>query len=76
MAFRIGLLFLAVFLLLRSPMMAQDLPVDQQLPPVAAPTHRVVVNQLPVLDTTPAFNPKPPLRNGWRAEPRGAGQIG
>ena len=51
-------MFLAVFLLLQSPVMAQDLPVDQQLPPVAAPTHRVVVNPLPVLDTTPAFNPE------------------
>jgi STE24 endopeptidase len=36
--------------------MAQDRPVDQQLPPVASPTHRVDINQLPVLDTTPAFN--------------------
>jgi STE24 endopeptidase len=57
MAFRIGLVFLAVFLLLRTAAMAQDLPPDQQLPPVASPTHRVDVGQLPVLDTTPAFNP-------------------
>jgi STE24 endopeptidase len=57
MTLRIGLVILAVFLLLRMPLMAQDLPPDQQLPPVAAPTHRVDVNQLPVLDTSPAFNP-------------------
>jgi len=57
MALRIGLMFLAVFLLLWTPATAQDLPPDQQLPPVASPTHRVDVNQLPVLDTTPAFNP-------------------
>ncbi len=56
MSFHAGLLFLAVFLMLRSPVMAQDLPPDQQLPPVASPTHRVQVGQLPVLDTTPQFN--------------------
>jgi STE24 endopeptidase len=49
--------FLAVFLLLGAPVMAQDLPPDQQLPPVASPTHRVDVGQLAVLDTTPTFNP-------------------
>ena len=57
MSLRIGLLFLAVFLVWLPPAMAQDLPIDQQLPPVAAPTHRVDVGQLPVLDTTPEFNP-------------------
>jgi STE24 endopeptidase len=56
MALRIGLLFLAAFLLWLPPAMAQDLPPEQQLPPVAAPTHRVEVGQLPILDTTPAFN--------------------
>lgn len=56
MALRIGLLLLAVFLLLQAPGQAQDLPVEQQLPPVASPTHRVDVGQLPVLDTTPEFN--------------------
>lgn len=56
MALRIGLLFLAVFLLWQAPSMAQDLPIDQQLPPVAAPTHRVQSGDLPVLDTTPDFN--------------------
>jgi len=57
MALRMGLMFVAVFLLLQTAIMAQDLPPDQQLPPVASPTHRVDVNQLPVLDTTPAFDP-------------------
>ncbi len=37
--------------------MAQDLPPSQQLPPVAAPTVKVETNQLPVLDTTPQFDP-------------------
>ncbi len=58
MALRIGLLFLAVFLVWLPPAMAQDLPISQQLPPVAASTHRVDVGQLPVLDTTPEFNPE------------------
>lgn len=56
MTLRFGLFFLAAFLLWLPPAMAQDLPVEQQLPPVAAPTHRVDVGQLPVLDTTPEFN--------------------
>jgi STE24 endopeptidase len=56
MALRIGLLFLAVFLFWHTPSMAQDLPPDQQLPPVASPTHRVQVDALPMLDTTPSFN--------------------
>jgi STE24 endopeptidase len=56
MALRIGFVFLAALLLWQAPSMAQDLPIGQQLPPVAAPTHRVEVGQLPVLDTTPEFN--------------------
>ena len=55
MALRTGLL--AVFLLIGTPVLAQDLPIDQQLPPVASPTHKVQVNQLPILDTAPSFDP-------------------
>ncbi len=67
MASRIGPEFLvgilAVFLFLSMPGMtrsaaAQDLPVDQQLPPVAAPTRHVEVGQLPVLNTVPQFDPQ------------------
>jgi STE24 endopeptidase len=55
MASRFGLL--AVFLLAWSgAVAAQDLPPAQQLPPVAAPTQRVDVGQLPALDTTPQFD--------------------
>src|ERR1700733_14164894 len=46
----------AFLLLLATAAGAQDLPVDQQLPPVAAPTRHVDVGQLPVLDTTPQFD--------------------
>jgi len=54
---------LAVFFFLSMPGMtrmaaAQDLPVDQQLPPVAAPTRHVEVGQLPVLNTVPQFDPQ------------------
>ena len=38
------------------PAVAQDLPLDQQLAAVAAPTQHVQVGQLPVMDTTPAFD--------------------
>ena len=49
---------IAVFLLLAAlPAMAQDAPLDQQLPPRAAPTHHVEVGQLASMDTTPAFDP-------------------
>lgn len=49
---------IAVFLLLAvAPAMAQDAPLDQQLPPRAAPTHHVEVGQLVSMDTTPAFDP-------------------
>lgn len=49
---------IAVFLLLGlAPAMAQDAPLDQQLPPHAAPTKHVEVGQLPTMDTTPAFDP-------------------
>ena len=55
MALRTG--FVAVLLLfLAAPLWAQDLPVDQQLPPVAAPTRHIEVGELPVLDTTPKFD--------------------
>ena len=37
---------------------AQDLPVDQQLPPVAAPTRHVEIGQLAVLNTVPQFDPQ------------------
>ena len=57
MTSRIGLMVLAVFLILQTPVLAQDLPIDQQLPPVASPTHRVAVGELPILDTRPAFDP-------------------
>src|ERR1700742_4948261 len=49
---------IAVFLLLAAaPAMAQDAPLDQQLPPRAAPTRHVEVGQLATMDTTPAFDP-------------------
>jgi STE24 endopeptidase len=55
MASRIG--FAAVFLfLLGASAFAQDLPPDQQLPPIAAPTRAIQVGQLPALDTTPQFD--------------------
>ena len=55
MASRIG--FVAVFLaLLGAPAVAQDLPLDQQRPPIAAPTQQIREGQLPVLDTTPQFD--------------------
>jgi STE24 endopeptidase len=48
---------IAVFLLFAmAPAMAQDAPLDQQLPPRAAPTHHVEVGQLATMDTTPAFD--------------------
>lgn len=55
--------FLAAFLFLSMPGMvrmaaAQDLPLDQQLPPVAAPTRHVEVGQLAVLNTVPQFDPQ------------------
>jgi len=56
MASRIG--FVAVFLvLLGAQAVAQDLPLDQQRPPIAAPTQQIQESQLPVLDTTPQFDP-------------------
>ncbi len=63
MTLRIGLLNLAVFLslgiaCLSQTAVAQDLPVDQQLPPVAAPTKHVEVSQLAVLNTIPQFDPQ------------------
>ena len=53
--------FVAAFLFfglpaLIQPAVAQDLPVEQQLPPVAAPTRHVEVGQLPVLNTVPQFD--------------------
>src|SRR6202012_4155335 len=36
---------------------AQDLPLDQQRPPTAAPTAKVESDQLATLDTTPQFDP-------------------
>src|SRR5471032_205908 len=55
MASRFG--FAAVFLFaLGASALAQDLPIDQQLPPVAAPTNHIQTGQLPVLDTTPQFD--------------------
>jgi STE24 endopeptidase len=57
MASRIGLTLLAAFLFFGgTPGRAQDLPVEQQRPPIAAPTRHIQVNQLPVLDTTPQFD--------------------
>jgi STE24 endopeptidase len=57
MVSRTGLGLVAAFLLLlASAARAQDLPLDQQLPPVAAPTRHVDVGQLPILDTTPQFD--------------------
>ena len=63
MTLRIGLLNLAVFLslgiaCLSQTAVAQDLPVDQQLPPVAAPTKHVEVSKLAVLNTIPQFDPQ------------------
>jgi STE24 endopeptidase len=57
---KILLRILAVFLFLSVPGMAaaQDLPVDQQLPPVSAPTRHVEVGQLAVLNTIPQFDPQ------------------
>jgi STE24 endopeptidase len=57
MASRIGLALLAAFLFFGAmPSQAQDLPFDQQRPPIAAPTRHVQVDTLPVLDTTPQFD--------------------
>ena len=50
------ILFLLLFLA-AGPALAQDLPVDQQLPPIAAPTKHIASGDLPVLDTTPQFDP-------------------
>ncbi len=56
MASRLRLVALFLFFL-AAPAFGQDLPIDQQLPPVAAPTKHIDVGTLlPVLDTTPAFN--------------------
>lgn len=49
---------IAILLLLAVvPAIAQDAPLDQQLPPRSAPTRHVEVGQLPTMDTTPAFDP-------------------
>ncbi len=60
MASRIGLALIAAFLFFSTPALtpgwAQDLPVSQQLPPRAAPTRAIQVEQLPILDTTPQFD--------------------
>jgi STE24 endopeptidase len=49
--------FIAVFLLLAvMPAMAQDAPLEAQLPPHAAPTRHVEVGQLATMDTTPSFD--------------------
>src|ERR1700761_4580702 len=48
---------IAVFLLFAmAPAAGQDAPLDQQLPPRAAPTRHVEVGQLASMDTTPAFD--------------------
>jgi len=49
---------IAFFLLLAAvPALAQtDTPLPE-LPPRAAPTHHIEVGQLPIMDTTPAFDP-------------------
>jgi len=39
------------------PALAQDLPIEQQVGPHAAPTHAVEVGSLPVIDATPKFDP-------------------
>ncbi|HEX4270886.1 MAG TPA: M48 family metallopeptidase [Rhizomicrobium sp.] len=50
--------FIAAFLLLAmAPAMAQDAPLEAQLPPRAAPTRHVEMAQLPTMDTTPVFDP-------------------
>ena len=46
-----------LLILAAGPAMAQDLPIDQQLPPIAAPTRHIASGELPVLDTTPQFDP-------------------
>ena len=57
MASRFGVLAAFLLLLAPFPAGAQDLPLDQQRPPRAAPTERIEVGQLAVLDTTPQFDP-------------------
>jgi STE24 endopeptidase len=48
---------IVVFMLLAvAPAVAQDAPLDQQLPPHAAPTRHVEVGQLTTMDTTPSFD--------------------
>jgi STE24 endopeptidase len=53
----LAVLLLLVWLTGGGRVQAQDLPPSQQLPPVAAPTVKVESSQLPVLDTTPQFDP-------------------
>ncbi|HEX4176898.1 MAG TPA: hypothetical protein VHY57_00605, partial [Rhizomicrobium sp.] len=49
---------IAAFLLIAmAPAMAQDAPLEAQLPPRAAPTRHVEMAQLPTMDTTPVFDP-------------------
>ena len=56
MASRITLA-LAALLVLCAPSLAQDLPIDQQLPPRAAPTSKVEIGGLlPVLNEKPDFD--------------------
>jgi STE24 endopeptidase len=57
MVWRAALMGLVLLIGVGGPGLAQDLPPSQQLPPVAAPTVKVESSQLPVLDTTPQFDP-------------------
>ena len=67
---------IAVFLLLAAaPAMAQDAPLDQQLPPRAAPTRHVEVGQLASMDTTPAFDPAARRRQRYLARVNGAARA-